>query len=52
MTYHGKNGEGTRAVFLGGKKKKDNLKVGEVVPSNYFQLSEELVDLIYVTPKD
>lgn len=42
--------EGTRAFFL--ERKKDNFKVGEVVPSNYFQLSEKLVDLIYVTPED
>lgn len=30
----------------------NNLKVREVVPSNYFQLYKELMDLIYVAPRE
>lgn len=41
--------EGTRAIFLGGKKKRQ--KSGKWCLAT-IQLSEELVDLIYVTLKD
>lgn len=41
--------EGTRAILLGVVKKTTSVR--EVAPSNYFQLSAELVDLMCMTPK-
>lgn len=51
----GRRVEGTRTIFLAGGRMGaggNDLKVGQVVPSNYFQLSKELMDLIYVAPRD
>lgn len=44
--------EGTRAILLKKSSLKKMTSVREAAPSNYFQLSAELLDLMCVTPND